>query len=166
MQILDIQQQNSHWESKVLAPATLSTKRKLFSTISAQLSMRYVLSIQGLRRTGKSVLMRQLVDELTAKEEIKPSQILFFSFDLEDEQDLLPSSELKELLNIYFLQILKIHPQKISSRVIIALDEIQNVANWQGIIKSYFDLNENIKFLITGSSSLFLSKSSESYMKP
>ena len=162
MQIQDIQRQNSHWKSKVLEPGTIPTKRKLFSTISGQLSMRYVLSIQGLRRTGKSVLMRQLVDELAAKEEISPSHILFFSFDLEDGQDLRPSSELKELLNIYFLQILKTHPQKISSRVIIALDEIQNVANWQGIVKSYFDLNDKIKFLVTGSSSLFLSKSSES----
>jgi predicted AAA+ superfamily ATPase len=38
------------------------------------------------------------------------------------------------------------------------LDEIQKVSDWQSKVKIYFDMYPNIKFFLTGSSSLYLQK--------
>jgi predicted AAA+ superfamily ATPase len=43
-------------------------------------------------------------------------------------------------------------------KVYIFLDEIQKVTDWQSKVKVYFDMYPNIKFFLTGSSSLYLQK--------
>lgn len=165
MQNLDfILKFNPHWQDGDLRAQTLpSFKRKLFSKITKRLDERFILCIQGLRRTGKSILQAQLLEELAGKDKPTPAKnILRYTFENEDILELLPSSELENLLELYFKEILKNHPQKIKERVIIALDEVQNVAHWQSVVKTYYDLNPNFKFIVTGSSSLFLQEGSES----
>ena len=163
MEINDLTRFNSHWQTLALPKAKHKIRRKLFNRIALQLSSRFALSIQGLRRTGKSVLMDQLVEEYCHRhKEIAPDQILRFSFEREDDLDLLPPSELSTLLDLYFRNVLKEHPQSTNRKVLFALDEIQNVRGWQNVIKSYYDLNENFKFLLTGSSSLYLTEGGES----
>ena len=161
MKIDELILKNSHWQTGTIAHHSYPFKRKLFDKI--QLDSRYAISISGLRRTGKSVLLSQLVEKyLTQNKQLDPKQVLLFSFDDDDSQDLLPNEELESLFDIYFKQIQNSHPQVIKKPILFALDEIQNVKNWQSIIKKYYDLNPHFKFILTGSSSLYIQENVES----
>lgn len=162
MQLSDLIKHNYHWESNEFYDSEFNYKRKLFYTLIEKLADKQILAISGLRRTGKSVLCRQLSYHFYDEFNLKIKNILFYSFEVEDDLELLPSTELEELISNYFKNVLLQHPQKPSEKILIVIDEIQNVKNWQSVIKSYYDLNSNIKFIISGSSALFLDENSES----
>jgi predicted AAA+ superfamily ATPase len=61
----EINRQNPHWDDKNYNfPDSDRYKRHLFSEIIAYLPYRQILSIVGLRRTGKTVLMNYPAAEL------------------------------------------------------------------------------------------------------
>lgn len=130
-----------------------SYKRKLFAQIIDYLPYRQIISIIGLRRTGKTVLLKQVVAHLIKKEKVARKNILFLSF---DEALLSKAIKLENYLDAYFENFL----EKKKERVFIFLDEIQYANKWQHILKRYYDTNHNLKFIISGSSSLFLRKKS------
>ncbi|EKD50424.1 MAG: hypothetical protein ACD_62C00544G0006 [uncultured bacterium] len=163
MELADLFFYNSHWQTGDLPKNPHSIKRKLFKKLAQTIGDRYIITIQGLRRTGKSVLQSQYVDAFFEQfPEISQTQLLKYTFEKEDDLDLLPSQELIDLLHLYFHRILQTQPALLNKKTIIALDEIQNVDNWQSVIKKYYDINENIKFVLTGSSSLYLKEGAES----
>ncbi|MCK4811202.1 MAG: ATP-binding protein [Methanosarcinales archaeon] len=136
---------NSWWKlGSVRAELVPQYKRDLFSEIREYLELRQILAIVGLRRTGKTTIMLQTVDQLI-KEGVAPKRILYFSFD-EDVEDL------KEVIDFYRENILK---EEIAARKIyIFLDEIQKLEDWQNKIKIYYDQYPQIKFFVSGSASL------------
>ena len=145
----DIERFNEWWfTGKIRKELALPFKRYAFSKILENLKERQALIITGLRRVGKTTLLYQTIEKLLEIEE--PSKILYFSF--EESQ-----ANLKEVLDFYEKYILKKVFEE-SGRVFIFLDEIQYCKNWPSIIKQYYDLYPNIKFFISGSSSLLLSK--------
>lgn len=163
MHIEDLLKFNYHWQVAETLASPYPHKRKLFYRVSKELDSRFILTLSGLRRTGKSVLQQQVIEAFReANPSIPPQHILRFSFETEDSLDLLPSSELQALLDLYFRGVLRQHPAKPTQKILIALDEIQNIRNWQSVVKTYYDLNENIKFVLTGSSSLYLQENAES----
>ena len=154
---------NSHWNDEQLSPPRHTFKRKTFDTLSQHTNDRFILTISGLRRTGKSVLQQQFIHHFCQTvPNFSLKNLLFYSFEIDDRLDLLPSSELKAVLDFFFQRILQQQPQKLNEPVLIALDEVQNVKNWQSVIKTFYDLNPHIKFIITGSSSLYLNDGAES----
>jgi len=114
-------------------------KRELYSEIYRWLEKKQAIAIVGLRRTGKTTLMRQIMETLG-------SDAAFFSFDEEETQK-------KEVL----LFVIDFFINNFKSGYIF-LDEIHYVDDWEGVLKRYYDL-KNIKFIISGSESLELSKS-------
>lgn len=121
-----------------------SQKRKYFETLKEELDKRFILSMIGLRRVGKTTLMLQLIDNLIGRW-IDRFCILYYTFD--------NWGEIEDVISNY---------QKISNKDInkdnlyIFLDEIQKAQDWQNKIKIYYDLYPNIKFILSGSASLFL----------
>jgi predicted AAA+ superfamily ATPase len=100
-----------------------------------------------MRRVGKTTLLKQLIDYLITEKNVKRKQIFFFSFDsLGDIAEKI--EEYKALLDVDFSK----------EKVYIFLDEIQKVPDRQSKVKIYFDKYPNIKFFLTGSSSLYLQK--------
>ncbi len=59
---------------------------------------------------------------------------------------------------MYFDEILEENISKLSSKVYIFIDEVHFIKNWQNYLKTNFDRKYNIKFIITGSSSIHLFK--------
>jgi len=114
-------------------------KRELYSEIYRWLEKKQAIAIVGLRRTGKTTLMRQIIETLG-------SNAAFFSFDEEETQ----KKEVLLFVIDYFINNFK--------SGYIFLDEIHYVDDWEGVLKRYYDL-KNIKFIISGSESLELSKS-------
>lgn len=164
MQALDIYKANPHWQDNRTSPILQveSYTRPLFSQVRPWLDQREILAIHGLRRTGKTILLGQLVEEYRRRHQIKNKNILFYSFESDDVLDPLPEEELKTLLDFYFLQVLNKPYSQPGERTLIVLDEIQNVNNWSKILKQFYDLNTQVKIIISGSASIFVSSESES----
>lgn len=140
---------NEWWATKEVKPSLLKPyKRPMFFEIEKYISNRQILLITGLRRVGKTTLMYQFIQYLLDKE-VKITNILYFSFDEE-------IADLDELVKIYEEKILKKKIQ--DEKIFIFLDEAQKCKNWQNQIKIYYDLYPNLKFIISGSASVQISK--------
>lgn len=149
MKIIDI---NPWWKTaKIRKEYEELPKRDLFDEIVPYIKERQIIAVNGLRRTGKTVLMHHIIKELL-KENPKEN-ILYFNFDLFDKS-------IEEILNSY-QKIVEIDIKK--SKIFVFLDEIQKHQNWENELKVLYDNIKNIKFFISGSSSLFIeSKTKES----
>ena len=107
-----------------------------------------IISLVGVRRCGKSTLIKQIIQSLINKG-IKRNSILMVNF----EEPEFENADISFLKNIYeaYLEIIK--PQE---KPFVFLDEIQNVNQWERFVRS---LNERKEAYITisGSSSKLLS---------
>jgi len=114
------------------------TRRDLYTEIEPWMAKKQAVAIVGLRRTGKTTLMRQLMTGL-------PGAAVFFSFDEEETQ------EKDVLVFVIDYAIVTLHAAS------IFLDEIQYVEDWEGTLKRYYD-QKGIRFIVSGSESLDLSR--------
>ena len=136
---------NRHWESDFSYP--FEKKRAFFDRLASYVDKKQIIALTGIRRTGKTVLFKQLINQLINDGVIR-KKIVYFSFD--DER---PS--LDELIKEY-TQIASIDLNK--DKVFIFLDEVQKLDRWQEQIKTYYDNYENLKFFVSGSATLFIQK--------
>lgn len=144
--MLDLITFNRWWDTGEVEDYYLKPyKRSLFKILVDYLETRQILVLYGLRRTGKTTLMYQLIDYLLQKG-IPPKNILYFSFDEK-------VSTLKELLKVYAETIVSKELIKLKN-IFIFLDEIQKLDDWENQLKIFYDLYPNIKFIISGSASI------------
>ena len=117
-------------------------RRELYREVERWMPKNQAIAIVGLRRTGKTTIMKQFISELgkTAS---------YFSFDEEETQR-------KDVLTFVIDYML----QNFNSEYIF-LDEVHYVEDWQGVLKRYIDLRRT-KFIISGSESLEIRKARES----
>ncbi|MFQ5641146.1 MAG: ATP-binding protein [bacterium] len=107
--------------------------------------------LTGVRRSGKTFVFYQLIDDLL-KQKIEKQRILYINF--EDERLLpLSASDFSTILNTYF----ETYPAFKEQKVFLFFDEIQNIANWEKFIRRVQDA-ENVQINLTGSSSRLLSR--------
>lgn len=148
--MLDLITFNRWWDTGTVENLYLKPyKRDLFKTLVDYLETRQILVIYGLRRTGKTTLMYQLIDFLL-RSGIPSKNILYFSFDEK-------ISTLNELLKTYADIIVAKELMK-SKNTFVFLDEIQKLADWENQLKIFYDLYPNIKFIISGSASITIQK--------
>jgi len=154
MNIKEIQNQNPWWSDKnYFCDEAEFVKRDLFLELKKDLSSYFITSILGLRRVGKSTLMKQLISSLL--EEKKRHHIFYYFFD--QHSQIKTTSFLDELLEFYIEKILKEKIYQLKEKVYIFLDEIQYINNWEDVIKKYYDLsNKKIKFIVSGSQSILI----------
>lgn len=126
-------------------------KRIYYHGAKKYLEKELMVSLIGLRRTGKTTIIRQLINFLLSSN-IDPKQIFFYEFDEEN-------IHLEEIINFYFQNILKKDLYK--SECYIFLDELQFIENWQIILKKYYDINPKIRFIVSGSTHLYLHKNTK-----
>ena len=101
----------------------------------------------GIRRCGKSVILKQIIDEIKEKG-IKEDHILYINFEFIEFEDL---KDYKKL-NSYVKDTIKDN-----KKYYIFLDEIQNVEKFEIVVNSLRASLENISIFITGSNSKLLS---------
>jgi len=119
-------------------------KRNVYSRIKEEIEKRkFVVGLLGIRRIGKTVLMKQIGNEIEGEK-------FFFSFDEEAYQNI---ESLKFVIS-HFIRIAKSKPY-------IFLDEIGRIKGWAGVIKKYHDLGK-ASFILSSSSYLHLTKGKES----
>ncbi len=112
-----------------------------------------IVVIKGARQVGKTTLVQQIIYDLIHKAKVHPENIFYFSFDDRDLRNLVLQDP-KSVFN--FIQQQRKRVEK--DRLFIFFDEIQKAPLMLEILKMYYDSNKDYKFIITGSSSLELSK--------
>ena len=151
----DLQLKNEWWiNDKYKIEEAAWPERDLLAVLKGNIEHSLMLNIVGLRRVGKSTMLKQLIAELLARK-INPQNIFYFLFDYASQ--IKKAEFLDEVLSFYFSEILNNPGLKLDERVYIFLDEIQYIEDWQSVLKKYYDLsNKKIKFIITGSQSVLL----------
>lgn len=104
----------------------------------------------GMRRTGKTHFLMQVIKELLNK--VPLQQILYLNFE-DDRLYPLSQDKLRKLLDGFY----SLHPENHTRECYIFLDEIQNVEDWALVIRRYFD-SKKVKIFLSGSSAKLLSK--------
>ena len=107
-----------------------------------------IITVTGVRRSGKTYLLYQTIGEL--KKKVSPESIVYFNF--EDERLELKSEELNLIVEAYR----ELYPDKKLSEVYFFFDEIQNVEGWERFIRRIYD-TETKNIYLTGSNSKLLS---------
>ena len=101
----------------------------------------------GIRRCGKSVILKQIIDEIKEKG-IDESHIIYVNFEFVEFEDLKDYKKLNEYIKS------KITDNK---KYYAFLDEIQNVEKFEVVVNSLRASIENLSIFITGSNSKLLS---------
>ncbi|MFH1916521.1 MAG: ATP-binding protein [Nanoarchaeota archaeon] len=108
--------------------------------------------ITGIRRSGKTTLLRQcmryFVDKGVSKE-----QILFIPCDD-------PQLGIRNYEDV--VKIIKNFQTK--EKVFVFLDEVQVVKHWEKYLKSAYDADANMKFIISGSTASFFERDVANYL--
>ena len=121
---------------------------------------REIHAIAGTRQIGKTTMLMQLAARLTGRG-VDPKRIMYASL---DEPPFVSGTEyLSSALEWYVREVVREPPGGITGRLYVMLDEVQELDGWQKILKNWVDLQYNVKFLVSGSSSIgMLSGTSES----
>lgn len=119
-------------------------KRTIYSSLHAHLDKKQITVLTGMRRTGKTTLVKQLIAE--------SSIIQKYYFDLERMDNRLLFSEVNYETIIYALTQ---QGANFNEKVLIAIDEIQLVPNLPSVLKYLYDTYD-IKFIVTGSSAYYM----------
>jgi hypothetical protein len=139
---------NRHWEKTFNYP--FPKKREIFALLLKSLEKRQIVELIGLRRTGKTTLLFQIINYLLARH-TNPFSIWYFTFDEE-------KIKLTELFQNFSRQTQSDFKKE---KIYIFLDEIQKLPDFQNQLKVYYDLYPNLKFFISGSTSLFIKKKTQ-----
>ncbi len=147
MNVAKLVEWNPWWESKEVSEELKAKPRPQYKQLLDSVEIKEITIITGVRRSGKSTLMYQIIDNLL-KEGTDPKQILFVN--LEDKKLIKDS-----LQDIYESYRQNINPDKKS---FVFLDEIHRKKDWEAWIRKKYDLKTKDKFVISGSCSYLLKK--------
>lgn len=140
---------NPHWEVGFIYP--YQKERTILNEVQDSLKNNLIIAISGLRRVGKSVILKQCINYLI-KSGMPRRNVLYLNLDDVAIEDFI------SVINAWQAHV----PQKIYGNTFCLLvDEVQKVTNWGEKIKSIYD-NLNIKILLSGSASLQIKKGNES----
>jgi len=128
-------------------------ERDIHETACRFLDEKEILTFLGLRQTGKSNLVFQLISNLL-KKGVHPDRIFYFTFDdLSFRQEL--SASQAEFLKI-LERFLGEDVQRLETRIYLFIDEVQKLPGFLEYVKDLYDLRLQVKWVLTGSSSLTL----------
>ncbi|MEK6893759.1 MAG: ATP-binding protein [Nanoarchaeota archaeon] len=117
-------------------------ERTILREVESKIKLPQVVVLTGLRRSGKSTLLRQLIKKHYQDED-------FYYINFEDERLFnFPANEFNRL----YEALISLYGKKKT----FFLDEIQNVTNFETFVRRLYE--EGIKFFITGSSATLLSR--------
>lgn len=113
-----------------------------------------IVFLTGLRRVGKTTLLKLLIQHLRVREAVKPEHIFFISLD----DYLLAKKSIFEIIEEYR----KIHRISVREKIFLFFDEIAWQKNFEIQLKNLYD-NQNVKIFASSSSTSVL-KSRKPYL--
>lgn len=121
-------------------------RREYFERLIGYKDKKIIKVVTGVRRCGKSTLLKMFRDYLLAHG-VEQEQIISINFEDFEYESLWDAKALYEYLKARIL------PDRM---MYLILDEIQNVKDFQRVVDSFF-IKENVDIYITGSNSYMLS---------
>ncbi|MBF0451423.1 MAG: ATP-binding protein [Candidatus Magnetomorum sp.] len=141
-------EQNIHWQNQSY---DAGIEREILSSIKILMDIDQIIAISGVRRCGKSFLLKQLINILTDSG-IKRENILFVNLELPS----FSGEQHTDILDKIVLEYIKM--KKPQGQIYYFLDEIQTIPHWEIWLKYHYDQYKGkVKFFITGSNSQLLS---------
>lgn len=139
-ELLDILSYWSYWEKDV--PDYVGR----LVTLPQEMSNKLALVIQGVRRSGKSTLLVQIMEQY----KLNPKNCIFINFE---------DPKLENFLNTETLdQVVKLsEKERKGGKIYFFFDEIQNVTNWEKWLHTRLERPGKNHFIITGSNANLLS---------
>ncbi len=119
-------------------------ERIIYPDLKAHLSKRQITVITGLRRTGKTTLLKKLL------EDFKGANKIYIDLERIDNRDLFSEKNYENIITTLSQRGLNF-----SKKTLIAIDEVQLLPGIVSVIKYLYD-SYSIKFIITGSSSYYI----------
>jgi len=140
-------EQNLHWMGRRYRSGV---RRELLDDVVKLLDMDHILAISGVRRCGKSFLMKQIIN-LLLDQSVAPENILMVNFDFPAFAGR-PAEEILDTVTREYRRIKQ--PQ---GKLYLFFDEIQTLPKWEIWLKYQYDLHKgSMKFFLTGSNSALL----------
>ena len=144
---------NPWWEEEYL-PASFLQRKHIFGKLKDTLETRQVVILTGLRRVGKTTLMKQLINHLIDEQGIDPKLVFYVSLD----DYLLTGSTIIEIIEEYR----KINRVSFSEKVYLFLDEVTHQKDFELQLKNIYD-QQNAKVYVSSSSASIL-KSKKAFL--
>ncbi|MBA4319923.1 MAG: hypothetical protein C0412_16105, partial [Flavobacterium sp.] len=145
IKIQELTLKNAWWgDNQYKIEETAWKKREIYDDIVANLDHSLILNIVGLRRVGKSTILKQIIGHFLLEKK-NPKNIFYFLFDYSSQVK--KAEFLDEVLSVYFRDILNSPNLSLNEQVYVFLDEIQYIEDWQSVLKKFYDLSgKKIKF--------------------
>ncbi|MDI9570103.1 MAG: ATP-binding protein [Pseudomonadota bacterium] len=133
-------------------------RRSVQAEVARYLLQREIVVITGIRRSGKSSLLRLICEDLITRDAavpatpfapVPPANILYLNFD--DERFI--SFTVQDFASLYETFIELENPQ---GRHFLFLDEIQRIPGWERWLSRLYEF-EDIRIFVTGSNTAILS---------
>ena len=147
-EIIDILSQWNFWQKE---PKTGLARPKYVSPLLKQKDQKEVSIITGVRRSGKSTVLLQILKEII-KGGTAVQNIVYINF---EEPAFAPDLNLNFLLQIYDAYRERFLPH---GKIYVALDEVHQVPQWEKFVRGVYDRGDEVKFYVTDSSSHLLSQ--------
>ncbi len=131
--------------------------RDILDRLEKVLDRREIIAIKGPRQSGKTTLLKILMDYLIKAKGVDKRNIIFITL---EDRDIL--DKLEESPKQYLRSLITLDNQ--SKRLYFFIDEFQYLSAGGQKLKLLYDVYDNIKFIITGSSSLELTDKTAKYL--
>lgn len=119
-------------------------RRKIYEKLKEHMEKSQILVLTGMRRTGKTTLVQQLLSEVPS------SNTLYLDLENVSNRDIFAEKNYDNILLAFQQRGLRL-----SENMVVALDEIQLYPKAASVLKYLYD-HYRIKFIVTGSSSYYL----------
>lgn len=145
---LEILNDWNFWEKDI---DTGINRRGYLDRLSHLVSIGEIVAISGVRRCGKSTILRQFIRELHKTKKIPFRNTLHINFEDPRFGQSLDAVDLFEIYKEYKKEL------KPRGKIYLFLDEVQSVARWEQFVRTLYDTKENAAFIVTGSNSTVFS---------
>lgn len=139
----DLLYQYNPWWEKDYTEKNLKPREKYLHDLREHLKLNHIIILTGLRRVGKTSLMKLIINELISKN-TDVNHIFYVSLD----DYLLKNNSIIEIVNEYR----KLHKLKIEDRIYLFFDEVTYKEDFHVQLKNIYD-SQNAKIFVASSSS-------------
>ncbi len=155
--MFDILEKYNFWNSQEI---DIGYKRKDYiNKIEDFIDNKLIKVLLGQRRSGKSYILKMIINYLIDVKKVNPKQILYINMDIYDFNFIQDSDTLMNVVKQFHS---KINQQ---GKTYIFLDEIQEITNWERAVNSLSqDHSHNYEVFITGSNAKLLSSEIATYL--
>jgi len=141
-------QYNPWWE-EAFKNENIKPREKYLVELRKYLDFKQIIILTGLRRVGKTTLMKLIIEELISKG-VEHNHILYVSLD----DYLLHKNSIIEIVN----EFRKVHKIKIKEKIYLFLDEVTYKEDFHVQLKNIYDAQNTKLFVASSSASMLRDK--------